>query len=196
MDEQNSGFILCDISFNGQLVADVKLPKACSMSNIVQGLWLDDNFRKTGLEYLKTKDEKTAPNEAGETSTPVKSFGGIDRCILRAYGMYIVGVSYNIYLLRLMFVCIFDTYFLLCIYLLMNDEHSSGIGCMTWITSMNSVSSLAVAIRIMPAWKWLEFRDFIVDFENKKDCYTVGDILGTLCTGLHKPVLRIVPKSE
>jgi hypothetical protein len=48
----------------------------------------------------------------------------------------------------------------------------------------------------MPAWKWLEFKDFIVDFENKKDYYTVGDVLGTLCTGLHKPVLRIVPKSE
>ncbi|CAB3983932.1 DNA-binding SATB1 [Paramuricea clavata] len=138
MDEQNSGFILCDISFNGQLVADVKLPRACSMGNIVQGLWLDDNFRKTGLQYLKAKDEKAAQKTGGEKSTPLKSFGGIDRSILRAY----------------------------------------------------------VAIRIMPAWKWLEFKDFIVDFENKKDCYTVGDVLGTLCTGLHKPVLRIVPKSE
>ena len=88
MDEQNSGFILCDISFNGQLVADVKLPRACSMSNIVQGLWLDDNFRKTGLEYLKAKEEKNAPKTEGETSTPLKSFGGIDRCILRAYGRF------------------------------------------------------------------------------------------------------------
>lgn len=62
--------------------------------------------------------------------------------------------------------------------------------------SLISVYFLLVAIRIMPAWKWLEFKDFIVDFENKKDCYTVGDVLGTLCTGLHKPVLRIVPKNE
>ncbi len=61
---------------------------------------------------------------------------------------------------------------------------------------MHSISSRLVSIRIMPAWKWLEFKDFIVDFENKKDYYTVGDVLGTLCTGLHKPVLRIVPKSE
>ena len=56
--------------------------------------------------------------------------------------------------------------------------------------------SLLVSIRIMPAWKWLEFKDFIVDFDNKKDCYTIGDVLGTLCTSLHKPVLRIVPKNE
>jgi hypothetical protein len=60
------------------------------MSNIVQGLWLDDNFRKTGLEYLKAKDEKEAQKTDGETSTPLKSFGGIDRCILRAYGKSIV----------------------------------------------------------------------------------------------------------
>lgn len=85
MDEQNSGFILCDISFNGQLTADVKLPRACSMSNIVQGLWLDDNFRKTGLAYLKAKDEKQGD---GKTGSPLKSYGGIDRCILRAYGRF------------------------------------------------------------------------------------------------------------
>ena len=58
MDEQNTGFILCDVSFNGQLVADVKLPRVCSMGNIVQGLWLNGNFRKIGLEYLKTKEDK------------------------------------------------------------------------------------------------------------------------------------------
>ena len=61
------------------------------------------------------------------------------------------------------------------------------------------MSFCLVAIRIMPAWKWLEFKDFIADFENKKDCYTVGDVFGTLCTGttgLYKPVLRIMPKSE
>lgn len=86
MDERNSGFILCDISFNGQLIADVKLPRACSMGNIVQGLWLDDNFRKTGLEYLKAKEERESLNKDGETSKASKSFGGIDRCILRAYG--------------------------------------------------------------------------------------------------------------
>ena len=86
MDEQNTGFILCDVSFNGQLVADVKLPRACSMGNIVQGLWLDDNFRKTGLEYLKTKE---AQKSDGEPRSPLKSFGGIDRSILRAYGKYI-----------------------------------------------------------------------------------------------------------
>lgn len=87
MDEQNSGFILCDISFNGQLVADVKLPRACSMGNIVQGLWLDDNFRKTGLAYLKAKDEKEAQKADGNSSSSLKCFRGIDRCILRAYGM-------------------------------------------------------------------------------------------------------------
>ncbi|XP_046848979.1 uncharacterized protein LOC124442516 isoform X2 [Xenia sp. Carnegie-2017] len=107
------------------------------MGNIVQGLWLDDNFRKTGLEYLKAKDEALKNGEE-DAATSGKSFGGIDRSILRAY----------------------------------------------------------VAIRIMPVWKWLEFKDFIVDFENQKDCYTVGDVLGTLCTGLHKPVIRIVPKND
>ena len=43
MDEQNTGFIVCDVRFNGQLVEDVKLPKACSLGNIMQGLWFDDN---------------------------------------------------------------------------------------------------------------------------------------------------------
>lgn len=85
MDEQNSGFIICDVSFNGHLIADVKLPRACSMGNIVQGLWLDDNFRKTGLEYLKAKDEALKNGEE-DAATSGKSFGGIDRSILRAYG--------------------------------------------------------------------------------------------------------------
>ena len=92
MDEQNSGFILCDVSFNGQLTADVKLPRACSIGNIVQGLWLDDNFRKTGLEYLKAKDGKEAENTDGERNTSSKSFGGIDRSILRAYGKLLVSI--------------------------------------------------------------------------------------------------------
>ena len=86
MDEQNTGFIPCDVSFNGQLVADVKLPRACSVGNIVQGLWLDDNFRKTGLEYLKTKEDKEAQKSDGGPSSSLKSFGGIDRSILRANG--------------------------------------------------------------------------------------------------------------
>ena len=94
MDEQNTGFILCDVSFNGQLVADAKLPRACSiivkpqvLDDVpVQGLWLDDNFRKTGLEYLKTKEDKEVQKSDGGPSSPLKSFGGIDRSILRAYG--------------------------------------------------------------------------------------------------------------
>ena len=86
MDKQNTGFILCDVSFNDQLVADVKLPRACSMGNIVQGLWLNDNFRKTGLEYLKTKEDKKAQKSDGGPSSPLKSFGSIVGSILRGYG--------------------------------------------------------------------------------------------------------------
>ena len=97
MDEQNSGFILCDISFNGQLIADVKLPKACSMGNIVQGLWLDDNFRKNGLAYLKAKDEEAEKKDSEVSTVSLKCIRGIDRCILRAYGELYLAVLMNIF---------------------------------------------------------------------------------------------------
>ena len=61
---------------------------------LVQGLWLDDNFCKTGLEYLKRKEDKEAQKSDGGPSSPLKSFGGIDRCILRAYGKCIDLVVY------------------------------------------------------------------------------------------------------
>ena len=83
MDEQNCGFILCDVRLNGQLVENVELPRACSLGNIVQGLWLDANFRKAGLEYLKTSGD-------GRQSSPLKNYYGIDPSILHAHGKCII----------------------------------------------------------------------------------------------------------
>ena len=55
---------------------------------------------------------------------------------------------------------------------------------------------LLVAIRVLPNWKWLEFKDFVADFENQKETLTIGDVLGNLSKDVQKPILRIVPKSK
>ena len=53
--------------------------------------------------------------------------------------------------------------------------------------------SCLVAIGFMSPWKFLRFEDFVEDYETKKDSHTVGYVFNT---GGHKPVLRIMPKSE
>ena len=53
-----------------------------------------------------------------------------------------------------------------------------------------------MAIRVLPNWKWLEFKDFVADFENQKETLTIGDVLGNLSKDVQKPILRIVPKNK
>ena len=87
MAEEETGYILFDVCFDGQLVSDVKLPRACSLENIVQGLWLDDNFRKAGFfEYLNTKEDTEAQNSDGGPSSSLKNFGGMDTVSSYALG--------------------------------------------------------------------------------------------------------------
>ena len=52
--------------------------------------------------------------------------------------------------------------------------------------------SCLVAICFMPSWKFLEFEDFLEDYDKKKDSHTVGYVFNT---GGHKPVLRINTRS-
>ena len=83
MDE----YLVCDVCFNEQIIEDIKLLKTCNLGKIIQGLWEDEKFYNAALSFLNSKDEKQDDSKTDDKEWALKSIHGLDRSILRAYGM-------------------------------------------------------------------------------------------------------------